>query len=170
MKRVLPFVCLALASIFSLSALAALPERFFEVSPGIYRSAQPQVDDMQDLKELGIKTILTLSDDMAAVTAERRAARALGIVFISHPMDGFWAPEDSHVDATLAVLKDTNNYPILVHCKHGQDRTGVIIGLHRVLAEGWQPEHAYEEMLDRGFHRILIFLKGYFKDRVGLDD
>ena len=170
MKKLLLVVCFALASILSFDASAALPEKFFEVSPGIYRSAQPQMVDMRDLKEFGIRAILTLNDDEATLVAEKKAARALGIKLIAHPMSGFWSPRDEQVDASLAALQDHRNYPILVHCKHGEDRTGLIIGLHRVQTEGWRAEDAYEEMLDRGFHRILVFLKRYFKDRTGLDD
>ncbi len=45
----------------------------------------------------------------------------------------------------------------LVHCEHGQDRTGVAIGLYR-LHTGWTEEHAEDEMLAHGFHRSLIGL------------
>jgi protein tyrosine/serine phosphatase len=170
MKKVLLVACFALVSILSFDASAALPEKFFEVSPGIYRSAQPQMADMRDLRDFGIKTILTLNDDETTLVAENNAAKALGIKLIAHPMSGFWSPRDRQVDASLAALQDQDNYPILVHCKHGEDRTGLIIGLHRVQAEGWLAGDAYEEMLDRGFHKILVFLNRYFKARTGLDD
>jgi hypothetical protein len=40
----------------------------------------------------------------------------------------------------------------LVHCTHGQDRTGLIIGEHRVLHDRWTKDAAYTEMLDHHFH------------------
>ena len=40
----------------------------------------------------------------------------------------------------------------LVHCTHGQDRTGLIIGEHRMLHDGWNKEAAYAEMLAHHFH------------------
>ncbi len=40
----------------------------------------------------------------------------------------------------------------LVHCTHGQDRTGFIIGEHRVLHDHWTKDHAYAEMRANHFH------------------
>lgn len=170
MKNVTVFAYFVVASVLSINAWADLPEKFFEVSPGIYRSAQPSKANMQDLKNFGIKTILDLNNDEDRLKMEKKAAKKIGINFISHPMSGFWNPDEEQVEASLALLQNPNNYPILVHCKHGEDRTGLIIGLHRVYAEGWTPEDAYNEMLDRGFHPILFYLDRYFKVVTGLED
>jgi hypothetical protein len=40
----------------------------------------------------------------------------------------------------------------LVHCTHGQDRTGLIIGEYRVLHDGWTKRQALYEMLLHNFH------------------
>ena len=40
----------------------------------------------------------------------------------------------------------------LAHCTHGQDRTGFLIGEHRVLHDGWTKDAAYQEMLAHHFH------------------
>lgn len=40
----------------------------------------------------------------------------------------------------------------LAHCTHGQDRTGFLIGEHRVLHDGWTKDRAYKEMLEHNFH------------------
>lgn len=40
----------------------------------------------------------------------------------------------------------------LVHCTHGQDRTGLVIGIHRVLHEHWSKDEAYTEMRAHHFH------------------
>jgi protein tyrosine/serine phosphatase len=170
MRIILFYLSLALVNLFSLNVFAALPGKFVEVSPGIYRSAQPNIEDLQDLKNLGIKTILTLNDKKKIVYAEGRAAKNLGLNFISNPMSGFWAPRDQQVDATLALLRDQSNYPILIHCQHGEDRTGLIIGLHRVFQERWEPKAAYDEMIQRGFHKSLVFLDEYFEGRTGFED
>ncbi len=59
---------------------------------------------------------------------------------------------DANMDAILAKRKDKSRMPIYVHCKHGQDRTGVVIGLERVVNEGWAPQEAHDEMVQIGFH------------------
>ena len=170
MKQVFIFGYFVLASIVSVIACAGEPGNFFEVSPGIYRSAQPAKADFQDLKALGIKTIMDLNNDENTLSMESKAAKKAGLNFISHPMSGFWSPEEAQVNSSLEILKDPNNLPILVHCKKGQDRTGLIVGLHRVYADGWTPEKAYTEMLDMGFHKSLVPLDDYFKEVTGLDD
>lgn len=159
----------------SLSALGAqaaeLPGKFLPVSPGIYRGAQPTAENLAELKSsFGVRTILNLNNDRAAVAEEAAAAKRLGLNFLSHPMSGFWAPSDEQVDGILAILADKENYPIFVHCRHGEDRTGLIVGLHRVFHEGWTPAKAYDEMLTNGFHRILFPLDQYFEDRTGYED
>lgn len=170
MKKVLTLICLIAVSAMSMSASAAIPEKFLEVSPGIFRSAQPGKEDLKDLKALGIKTILNLNNDKETMAIEKKAARLAGIDLIEHPMSGFWSPDDAQVEESLAVLQDESKYPILVHCKHGEDRTGLIIGLHRVFAEKWTPEDAYQEMLEGGFHPMLVFLDKYYKAVTGLKD
>jgi protein tyrosine/serine phosphatase len=50
-----------------------------------------------------------------------------------------------------------------VHCTHGQDRTGLIIGLYR-LNEGWTKDAAYKEMLVHHFHSSLHGLHEYWEN------
>lgn len=167
MKRILFLSSFVLVSFLSINIWAAMPGKFLEVSPGIYRSAQPNMIDMKDLMKFGIKTIIDLNDDKATLAAEQKEANRLGIQFIAQPMSAFRTPNDSQVDEILQALVDQNNYPILIHCKHGEDRTGLIIGLHRVYEESWQPNSAYREMLDLGFHKVLVKLDRYFKQTTG---
>jgi protein-tyrosine phosphatase len=47
---------------------------------------------------------------------------------------------------------------VLVHCTHGQDRTGLVVGIYR-LAHGWTKDAAYAEMLQYGFHPELLGLR-----------
>ena len=82
-------------------------------------------------------------------------------------MDGAVRPSDVQINQILSALADTNNFPIFIHCHHGQDRTGLIIGLYRVEAQGWAPAKAYQEMLVNGFHPNLAGLDKYFRDRTG---
>ena len=61
-------------------------------------------------------------------------------------------PPRQKVDEFLKEIADTNNWPILVHCGAGVDRTGMMIALHRMVNDGWQWNRAREEALDHGFH------------------
>ena len=102
--------------------------------------------------------------------AELDAALNAGIKVISLPMSGFWTPKDPQVNAALAAMNETSLRPLFVHCQHGQDRTGLVMGLYRVESEHWQAGHAYEEMKTLGFHPSLFFLNHYFENRTGFED
>ena len=144
--------------------------RFHEVSPGIYRGARPDAEGMKALAQLGVKTDLDLENDLSAVQQETQDAGKLGMNLISKPMSGFWSPDDREVNEILAIVGDKGNYPIFIHCQHGQDRTGLIVGLYRVLQQGWTSSAAYGEMITIGFHPQLFLLNHYFEEKTGFDD
>lgn len=140
---------------------------FREVSSGIYRGARPTAEGLRFLSDIGVKTILYLDNDSKQMAWEIKEAEKLGIKVITTPMSGFWKPKTKQVNQSLSILADRNNHPIFVHCQYGQDRTGLITGLFRVEYQGWDPEDAYNEMLDVGFHQSLIFLDLYYSKRTG---
>src|SRR5437667_8255254 len=117
------------------------------VSAGVYRGRRPDQATLQNLKALGVKTVLDLEDDSGAVSKEKKAVGALGMTFISEPMSGFWTPNDKEVNQIEAIMADASRRPIFVHCLHGEDRTGLIVGLFRVFSQHWKPGDAYKEMI-----------------------
>lgn len=161
---------LSFALPFFASADAEVP-RLLEVSPGIYRSGRPNEEGLEWLKnEYKIKTIINLENKDYAIKREREWADELNIRYYSLPMSASAHPRDRTVNKALELLADTRKHPILIHCYHGQDRTGLIVGLHRVEHEGWEADEAYEEMKEIGFRTFLWHLDRYFKKRTGLDD
>jgi protein tyrosine/serine phosphatase len=59
-------------------------------------------------------------------------------------------PTDSDLQAVLQALKECPK-PVLVHCTHGEDRTGLVVALYR-MQHGDSPELAYADMVRHGFH------------------
>jgi protein tyrosine/serine phosphatase len=84
---------------------------------------------------------------------------------IAVPLSGFFAPSDSDTNKILSILSDSSKYPIYLHCRHGEDRTGLMVGLYRVFYEDVRPAQAYDEMLKMGFHKFLLGLNRYFKEK-----
>jgi len=167
MRKLILFACLLVPH----AALAALPGRFLPVAEGIFRSAQPAADNFDSLKnEAGIRTIVSISNDRSDIEEEARNAAAAGIRFISIPLSGFYAPSDENVNAILKEVSDRGNWPVLFHCLHGRDRTGLIAGLYRVELEKWTPKKAFREMLALGFRRALVPLEYYYRQRTGYRD
>lgn len=145
--------------------------RYLEVSEGIYRSGRPNEEAMNWLKdEQKIKTIINLENDFYYVDREERWAKERNIHFYSLPMDGQETPKEYRVNKALDLLNDPTKHPILVHCKYGRDRTGLVIGLHRVENEDEDKKVAYQEMKDLGFRVFLYKLDRYYKKRTNYFD
>lgn len=137
-----------------------------QVTSRIWRSGRPTEASLQTLWSRGVRVIVDLENDDATIEAEASLAQKMGFTFYSYPTDSFFAPDDSKINEILQILR-TSKEPVLVHCYHGEDRTGLVIGLERVLLEKWRPQTAYDEMLAKGFHQILFGLDGYFHDKTG---
>ena len=140
------------------------------VSSGIYRGLRPTQATLAQLKSLGVRTILDLEDTSSVIKTERGWVGKLGMTFISEPMSGFWSPDDAEVNLIEQIMADPSRRPIFVHCQHGQDRTGLIVGLYRVQREHWTPAAAYKEMIAKGFHKLLVFLNHYYEEKTGFED
>jgi protein tyrosine phosphatase (PTP) superfamily phosphohydrolase (DUF442 family) len=117
---------------------------FFKVSDDVYRSEQPDDDQLGELKALGIKSVLSLrqyhDDDelkTEGIKLYRISMNAGDIV-------------DAEIQAAMKILRECEK-PVLVHCWHGSDRTGVVIAAYRVLGQGWSREDAIDEFENGGF-------------------
>lgn len=166
---------LVVANLFFFSTLSWAQKEipidvFHEISPGLYRGARPLAQGVEALKKLGIKTIINLESDDAAVREENEQARAAGITMHWYELSGFWAPSTPKIDRILAMLARPELRPLFIHCKYGEDRTGMVVGIYRVEKQGYSPEEAYQEMMDFGFHRELFLLHDYFVERTQYDD
>jgi protein-tyrosine phosphatase len=119
---------------------------FRTVENGFYRSAQPNKEGYVLLRNLGVKTILTLKDD---ASTERRRAAAVGIEVRQVAMSGFAAPTFEQMDRALDVLTAAPR-PLLVHCEHGKDRTGFVVASYRVAVENRPIPDAVSEARNAG--------------------
>ena len=141
-----------------------IPE-FAKVDEGLYRGGRPELFAVAELKSsVGIKTILTFDDNMDAVAAEKQEAEKVGIHHISIPIDSLSYPDEADINRALSIMTDPSGFPLFVHCKHGQDRTGLVVGLYRFQHDGWTADAAYDEMLNYGFKWYLLGLSSYFHD------
>lgn len=123
-----------------------------KVSDSLYRSAQPTALGMQNLKKMGIKTVVNLR----AFHSDRDELEDTGLGYQHIQMQ---ALRMSRGDAVrfLKIVTDPKQTPVLVHCMHGADRTGAMAALYRVAVEGWSKEQAIDEMRNGGFNFHGIF-------------
>ena len=58
--------------------------------------------------------------------------------------------EDEKVIEALRIIKQANG-PILIHCWHGSDRTGLVSAMYRIVFQGWSKEDAIDELMNGGY-------------------
>lgn len=134
---------------------------FKQVEPSIYRGGQPtSLSDYQYLKSVGVKNVLKLNSDSENDENSWAASTGMNIMYI--PLSGLFEPSTGDMNRIESILADSTEQPLYVHCLHGEDRTGLAIGLYRVKHEGWTAQAAHDEMTNLGFHTILIGLEHYF--------
>ena len=104
---------------------------FHVVDKGVWRSSQPNPESIGRMKSHGLKSILNLRGDSSTDEWERRIADSLGIDYFNYPMDATQIQDSVYISKILAVISDSSNQPILVHCLGGKDRTGLMIGLYK---------------------------------------
>ena len=138
---------------------------FHEVVPGIYRGAAPTKEGLQALQKMKVKTIIDLRIERGMAKKEQIIAEGMGFTFIHLPM-GKEAPTQKQVDTLLATLAKAPKEPVFVHCQHGADRTGSMIGIYRVQVQGWTFAQAWPEMRKYGFKPYLSELKEAVRSRV----
>ena len=158
-----------LALLFLLIALplhaksADLPN-FHQTAPGIWRGAAPTEAGLRQLKAMGIKTVIDLRIAPKTVKKEGIYARSLGFRWINLPM-GSDPPAPKEVSTLLTTLKAAPSSPVFVHCQHGADRTGCMIGIYRVTQQGWTYSQAFTEMRKDGFNPHWIKLREAVQSR-----
>jgi len=120
---------------------------FYKVSDRLYRSAQPTTEGIAKLKEFGINTVVNLR----SFHSDRKKIGNAALVYEQIHMKA-WHPEEEDVVRFLRLVTDESQGPILVHCQHGADRTGVMCAVYRVAVQGWTKEDAVKEMTQGGYH------------------
>jgi protein tyrosine/serine phosphatase len=87
----------------------------------------------------------------------------LGMDFVSIPWHCLF-PKDETFVRFLKVVRDNPKKKIFVHCRYGDDRTGMAIAAYRMAVQGWTAAEARNEMNKFGFHKVVCAsLSGYQK-------
>ncbi|MEO7161936.1 MAG: hypothetical protein ABI041_03350 [Bdellovibrionia bacterium] len=172
MKFPLKAVLVLLYSLIAFQAQASHLNGFNEIDPGLYRGSRPwRQKDFDQLKSIGIKTILSLEAFPISSWPEEKRARKNGINFINKRIFSFspFIPKSKMLEI-LDIMKDESRRPLYVHCWFGADRTGLVVGMYRMHVQNWTPEAAFEEMRQYGFNPSVVWgLYHYFKTHRALE-
>lgn len=147
----------SVAGTLDISGKPGLPN-FHLVAGNIYRGGAPTKEGLNTLKTMKIHTIIDLRISPKEVREEKALAESMGFTWLNLPM-GKEAPTKKQVETFLATLAKESTEPVFVHCQHGADRTGCMIGIYRVQVQDWSFDRAWTEMLKHGFKPYLSELK-----------
>ena len=117
------------------------------MSADAWRSAQPTPYQIRRLARQGVRTIVNLRGerDCGSYWHEMQACKRAGIKLVNYRVRSRAAPEPSEVLGARDLFSKLE-YPVLMHCKSGADRAGLMSVLFRHFHEGQPIETAREEL------------------------
>lgn len=124
---------------------ARLPNNFYKVSDDLFRSQQPTTKEMQYLNQLGFKTVINLRrwhSDQPEIVGTQLTELAI-------KMRAGKIEDDKVISILKAIQRSPK--PILIHCWHGSDRTGVIVAMYRLVFQNWSKAQAIDELMEPEF-------------------
>ncbi|MCS6977201.1 MAG: tyrosine-protein phosphatase [Gemmatales bacterium] len=138
-------------------------KRFRVVAEGVlYRSGQMTAEGLAEvIDRYGIRTVINLQDEtpdplLENGQTESEFCRDRGIRYVYMPPDLIprqFVPEQrpAAIDRFLDIMNDPQNHPVLLHCRAGLHRTGVLAAVYRMEYDGWTTRQALEELKANGF-------------------
>jgi protein tyrosine phosphatase (PTP) superfamily phosphohydrolase (DUF442 family) len=158
---VLPIVWYRAIYAHSKRLRVVVPDRF-------YRGGEMTAEGFADtFARLGIRTVINVQDDFPdpdlaksffdrSTVPESKWCASHGVRYVALAPDlvarrrvGIEHP--AVIDQFLSLMDDERNYPVLIHCKAGLHRTGVLCAVYRMEYQGWSPAEALAEMKAHGF-------------------
>ena len=172
MKPKLIYHLAAVAALALFASAAQLQQRsdhknlpnFHQVNSKLYRGAQPKVGGLQELADLGIKTVVNLRGKGEGGQKEEEEARSKSLRYFNVPFERAGRPRDAEIEQVLSIINDPENQPVFVHCAQGVDRTGTVIAVYRIAHDGWTSQEAKEEANRYGMHPWEMGMKNYIHD------
>ena len=124
-----------------------------QLSDQAWRSAQPLPHQIKAAARSGIKTILNLRGERACGSywLERATCAKLGVQLVNYQVRSRAAPSKEELWGAKHVL-DRIEYPVLMHCKSGADRAGLMSVLYMHVRHGVPIAEARRELSLRYGH------------------
>ena len=119
-------------------------ERFAQVDNNLFRGGEPSLDELKVLVHIiGVERIISL--DYTAGENIKSACKSYNIEHLIIPLE--YEMMEKSIDF---IIKNINklfspHISTFVHCKHGRDRTGLVIALFRIMIQKWNIEQALAE-------------------------
>ena len=94
-----------------------------------------------DLRFPGTEDLVNNPEIPAELIAEKNAIDNIeGVQYINLGTDQ--VPIQATIDKFLEIMDNQDNYPVLIHCHHGEGRAPLFSALYRIEYENWSNEDA----------------------------
>jgi protein tyrosine/serine phosphatase len=122
---------------------------FHKLSDKAYRSSQPTMYQLRGIvRKYGIRTVVNLKGEnrnSGYFLLERQACKKLGVAMVNHTIYSRKMPDRNTIKKARSMLEGVD-YPILLHCKAGADRVGIISTLYQYFMENLSMEASIREL------------------------
>ncbi len=118
----------------------------YRMAPGLYRSALPKAQDWPQLEQLGVATVINFYQK-----SDEQWLRDPRVRQIQLPLRTDRIDDADVIEVMRSIRQAQAQGPVLIHCKHGQNRTGLIAAMYRIIYQDWSKEQALAEMAGGGF-------------------
>jgi tyrosine-protein phosphatase SIW14 len=132
----------------------------YKIDEGIYRSEQPDQNDFIALEKIGLCEVL----NVRRLWTDKKKTRKTELKLHHISMKAGDIKEREVVRA-LKIIDDRKG-PILIHCWHGSDRTGMLVAMYRLVFQNWTKDDAIHEMTkgNFGFHTAYSNIIDFVRD------
>lgn len=122
---------------------------FGRVTRTLYRGGQPSAEGFETLAHMGITIVV----DTGRSRRDEALIQHLGMTY--DPLPWYCPfPSDKVFERFIEIIRENPGKKIFVHCRFGDDRTGMMIAAYRMGEQGWTAQEAMQEMREFGYTPI----------------
>ncbi len=123
-------------------------KNLYKINDSVFRSEQPSKKGFKELELAGIETIISFR----RLRNDSTKARGTDLELIHLPLQTKKIEQSDIITALKVIHKAPK--PLLIHCWHGSDRTGVVAAAYRIVFENWSKKKAIAEFKQKeyGYH------------------
>jgi tyrosine-protein phosphatase SIW14 len=126
-------------------------DNWHQLDEKMFRASQPDRKGFEEAIKFGIKNVLNLRDNHS----DDYETKGLKIKLYRVEMEADDILDEDLITA-LKIIKNSDG-PILIHCWHGSDRTGLLCAMYRIIFQNWSKKEATDELVNGGFGYHAIY-------------
>lgn len=120
-------------------------DNIYKLDEKVYRSEQPDSISFGLIEKYGIEEVLNLRENHSDENEANKTNLVLHRIKVNTGKISY-----AQILQALKVIKNAKG-PVLIHCWHGSDRTGVISASYRIVFQGWTKADAIDEFKNGGY-------------------